>query len=73
MLGNRQKEKTKGHENPVLYFVLTNDHVCYEYLFEKSRGIAGSSFLAFLKFSLIHICFPLWYKTEIPGHVLKCN
>ena len=25
MLGNRQKEKTKGHENPVLYFVLTND------------------------------------------------
>ena len=24
MLGNRQKEKTKGHENPVLY-LLTND------------------------------------------------
>ena len=45
---------------------ITHNHVCYEYLFEKSRGIAGSSFLAFLKFSLIHILFPLWYKTEFP-------
>ena len=48
---------------PMLWSLI---HVCYEYLFEKSRGIAGSSFLAFLKFSLIHILFPLWYKTEFP-------
>ena len=43
-------------------------YVCYECLFEKSRGIAGSSFLAFFKFSLIHILFPLWYKTEFARH-----
>ena len=33
----------------------TQDHVCYEYLFEKSRGIAGSSFFSLERIFILRL------------------
>ena len=42
-------------------------HVCYEYLFEKSRGIAGSSVLAFFIFHLYIFAFLCGTKQRFQG------